>query len=80
MKVSSVTGGPPLQEWADSAVPPMIRANEARLAQHSAERASGNWTPQALPFDGARRDVAKRVRVSIDAALYSQRIDREKLL
>jgi AraC-like DNA-binding protein len=44
----------------------MIRANEARLAQHSAERASRNWTPQALPFDGARGGVAKRARAFID--------------
>ena len=27
MKVSSVTRRPPLQEWADSAVPAMVRAN-----------------------------------------------------
>ena len=66
MKVSSVTRRPPLQEWTDSAVPAMIRANGARLAQHSAERASRNWTPQALPFDGARRGVAKRARAFID--------------
>ena len=66
MKVSSVTRRPPLQEWADSAVPAMIRANVARLAQHSAERASGNRAPQALPFDGARTGVAKRARAFID--------------
>lgn len=66
MKVSSVTREPPLQEWTDSAVPAMIRANRARLAQHSAERASRNWTPQALPFDGARGGVARRARAFID--------------
>ena len=65
MKVSSVTRRPPLQEWTDSAVPAMIRANGARLAQHSEERASRNWTPQALPFDGARSGVAKRARAFI---------------
>jgi len=66
MKGSSVSGRPPLQEWTDSAVPVMIRTNGARLAQHSAEHASRNWTPQALPIDGARRDVAKRARAFID--------------
>ena len=66
MKVSSATRRPPLQEWTDSAVPAMIRANGARLAQHSAEPASGNWTPQALSFDGARSGVAKRARAFID--------------
>ena len=66
MKASSVNREPPLQEWTDSAVPAMIRANRARLAQHSAERASRNWTPQALPFDGARGGVARRARAFID--------------
>ena len=59
MKVSSVTREPPLQESADSAVPAMIRANGARLAQHSAEPVSRDWTPQALPFDVARGGVAR---------------------
>jgi len=66
MKVSSVTGGPPLHEWADSPVPAMIRANGARLAQDSAEPASRNWAPQAQPFGGAHRCTAKRVRAFID--------------
>ena len=66
MKVSSVTRGPPLQELADSAVSAMMRANGARLAQHSAERASGNRTPRTLPFDGARRCTAKRAKAFID--------------
>ena len=66
MKVSSVTRRPPLQEWADSVVPAMIRANGARLAQHAAEPSSRNWTPQALPSDGAPRGVAERARAFID--------------
>jgi len=66
MKVSSATGRPPLHEWTDSAVPEVIRANGARLARHSAERASRNWTPQALPLDGASRCVANRARACID--------------
>ena len=66
MKVSSVTREPPLQESADSAVPAMIRANGARLAQHSAEPAFRDWTPQALPFDGARGGVARRAQAFID--------------
>ena len=66
MKVSSVTKRPPLQESTDSAAFAVIRANGAQLARHSAERASGNPTPRALPFDGARRGVAKRTRAFID--------------
>jgi len=66
MKVSSVTREPPLQEWTDSAVAAMIRANGARLAQHSAERASRNRAPQVLPFDGARGGVARRARAFVD--------------
>ena len=66
MRVSSATGRPPPQERTDSAAPAMIRANGARLAQHSAEHASGSWTPQAPPFDGARRGVAERARAFID--------------
>ena len=66
MKVASVTGRPPLREWTDRAVPAMSRANGARRAQHSAERASRNWTHQVLHFEGARRGVAKRVRTFID--------------
>jgi len=66
MKVSSVTGGPPLQEWADSAVPAMIRANGVRIAQDSAGPASRNRAPQVQPFDGAHRFTAKRARAFID--------------
>jgi len=44
----------------------MIRANGAQLARHSADRASRNPTPQALPFDGARSGVARRARAFID--------------
>jgi len=66
MKVSSVTREPPLQEWGYIPVPAMIRANGARLAQHSAEPASRDWTPQALPFDGARGGVARQARAFID--------------
>ena len=44
----------------------MIRANGARLARHSAERVSRNSTPRVLPFDGARRGVARRARAFID--------------
>ena len=66
MKVTSVTRRPPLRECTDSAVPEMIRANGARLAQHCAERAPRNRTPRALPFEGACRGVAKRARAFID--------------
>jgi len=65
MKVSSVTRGPLLQEWADSAVPPMIRAKGARFLQDSAP-ASRNWTPQAQPFDVAHRCTAERARAFIE--------------
>lgn len=74
MKVSSVTRRLPPQEWTDDAVPAMIRANGARLAQHFPERESKNRTPQeALPLDAARRGVAKRARVFIDGQ-FSQPI------
>jgi len=66
MSVSSATRKPPLQEWTDSAVPSMIRANEARLAQHSAEPASRTRVPQVLPFAESRRDVARLARAFID--------------
>ena len=66
MKVSSVTRRQPLQGSTDSAVTAMIRANGARLARQPAERETRNWTPQALPFDGARRGVAERARAFID--------------
>ena len=66
MKVSSVTQGPPLHEWTDSAVSAMCRKNGARLARHCAERASRNWTPQARPFEGTRTAVARRARAFID--------------
>ena len=66
MKVSAATRRPPPQEWTDSAVAAMIRANGSRLVQHSAEPASRNWTPQTLHFDGARRAVARRARAFVD--------------
>jgi len=66
MRASSATGNPQLQEWADSAAPSTIRANGARLAQHSAEFASRTWAPQVLPFDRARRDVARLAKAFID--------------
>ena len=66
MKVASVTKKPPLREWTVSAAPAMIRADGARLARHSAERASRNRTPQVLPFDRAGRGVARRARAFID--------------
>jgi len=66
MEFSSVTGKPPLHGWTDSAVPAIRRPNRAQLARHSAERAARNSTPQVLPFDGARRGVARRARVFID--------------
>ena len=66
MSVSSAKRKPSLQEWTDSAAPSMIRANEARLAQHSAEPASRNRAPQVLPFDESRRDVARLARAFID--------------
>jgi len=65
MSVSSGTRMPPLQEWKDSAAPSMIRANEAQLAQHTAERASSNWTLQAVPFDDECGYVAKRAMAFI---------------
>jgi len=78
MQVSSVTRRPPLQEWTDSAVPAMIRAKESRLAQSSAERVSRNWTPQALPFEGAHVGVARRVRAFIDGH-FRERVRMEDL-
>ena len=66
MSVSSATRKSPLQEWTDSAAPSMIRASEARLAQHSAEPASRTRAPQVLPFDESRRDVARLARAFID--------------
>jgi len=66
MKVASGTRNPPLQEWTAGAAPTMIHANEARLARHSAERASKNRTPQVLPFDRKRRCMAKRAKAFID--------------
>ena len=78
MEFSSVTGRPPLQEWTGSALPSMSRPNRAQLAQHSAERAARNSTPQVLPFDGARRGVARRARVFIDVH-FSERVLMEDL-
>jgi len=67
MLVSSVTRRRPLQEGTtDGSDPAMTRADGARLARHSAERASRNSTPQAPPFDGSRRGVATRARAYID--------------
>jgi len=66
MNISSEARRPPLQEWTDGAVPATIRAHGARLAQDSAERASGDRTAQVLPFDGARGRVAERARTFID--------------
>ena len=66
MSVSSATRKPSLQDWRDSAAPSMIRGTGARLAQHSAEPASRTRAPQVLPFDGARRDVAKVARAFIE--------------
>ena len=78
MEVSSLNRKPPLQGWTDSAVPAMSRPNRAQPAQHSAERASSNSTPQVLPFDGARRDVARRARVFIDGH-FRERVLMEDL-
>ena len=47
MQVSSLASGPALHEWTDSAVPAMIRANGARLAQDSA----WGWILFAFPYD-----------------------------
>jgi len=65
MSVSSATRKPPPQEWMDSAVPAMIRANRARLAQHSAERAFRN-PAEVPPFDQARRDTASCAKAYLD--------------
>ena len=60
------TRRPPLREWTDSAGPAMIRANGARLAQHSAERAFRELDASGAAFRQGTQSVAKRARAFID--------------